>query len=103
MERLGATDADRTDDVRPGARPDLDRQGIAGQLVGIALEPEVDAGMRGVEVLGDLLLDLDLLRRIAGAEAAVPADLDVARLGGRARARDGGECRRGLGRCLTTV
>ena len=39
--------------------------------------------MRGVEVVGDLALDLDLLGLVARAEAAVPADEDVARLGFR--------------------
>ena len=38
-------------------------------------------GMAGVELFGDLLLDRQLLRVLAGAEAAVPADLDDA--GGR--------------------
>ncbi len=50
---------------------------------GTRLEGQVDVRVAGVELLDDLLLDVDLLRRVAGAEAAVPADLGLAGRGRR--------------------
>ena len=47
-------------------------------------------GCAALKASATLLLDLDLLRRVAGAEAAVPADDDVARLGLRSRWRAAG-------------
>ena len=69
----------------PAPDAELDGQRVASGRVDETLELQVDAGVRGVEVLGHLLLDLDLLGRVAGAEAAVPADDDVTRLGLRVR------------------
>ena len=84
VERVRAADADRPDDVGPVARGDLGREGVVGAGVRDGLEHEVDVRVARVEVLDDLLLDLDLLRGVAAAEAAEPADLGLA-----------GLCRRG--------
>ena len=83
VERVGAADADRPDDVRPVARGDLGREGVVGAGVRDRLEGQVDVRVAGVELLDDLLLDVDLLRRVATAEAAVPADLGLAGSGRR--------------------
>ena len=85
MEGLGTADADRADDVGPVAGSELDRERVARGRVDESLELEVDAGVRGVEVLGHLALHLDLFGRVAGAQAAVPADDHVTRLGLRVR------------------
>ena len=49
MEGLGAADADRADDVGPAAGAELDRERVARRGVRVALERQVDAGVRGVE------------------------------------------------------
>ena len=61
VERLGAADAGRADDVRPIARRDLGRQRVAGALVRDGFEREMDVRVGGIEFLDHLLLDLDLL------------------------------------------
>ena len=83
MERVRSADADRTDDVGPGARADLRRQGVVRAGVRNGLEGHVDLVVGRVERLDDLLLDGYLLRCVAAAQAAVPADVDLA---GRGRA-----------------
>ena len=57
-------------------------------------------GWLALNVLDDLLLDVDLLRRVAAAEAAVPADLGLAGRGRRPADRDRG-VRRGAMRRRT--
>ena len=78
LERVRAADADRADDVRPVARADLVARASFGALVRHDLERHVDVGMGRVEVGDDLVLDRLLLGRVAAAEAAVPAELDLA-------------------------
>ena len=81
-ERIRATEADRTDDVRRVAAGDLRRERVVGLRIQDELALDLDVGVRRVEVLDDLLLDLDLLGIVAGAQAAIPADqLDAWRNG----------------------
>ena len=66
-----------------GPLPDAELGGerVASALVDEPFELEVDALVRGVEVLGHLELHFDLLGCVTRPEAAVPADHDVARVG----------------------
>ena len=98
MERFGAADADRADDVRPRARGELRGERVASGGVDEAFELQVDAFVGRVELVGDLLLDLDLFGRIARAQAAVPADDDVTRIRRRAGDRERRDDRTRLGR-----
>ena len=83
VERLGAADAGRSDDVRPIAGCDLGRQRVARALVRDGFEREMDVRVGGIEFLDHLLLDLDLLGSVTATEAAVPAQLDDLAVAGR--------------------
>ena len=96
VERLRATDPDRADDVGAVAGRQLRGERVAGALVDEPFELEMDALVRGVEVLGHLELHFDLLGGVTRPETAVPADHDIARV--RLRARDRQRRRDRLGR-----
>ena len=76
MERLGAGDAHRTDDVRSVATGDLSRHDVERRVVVDDLEHELDVVVRLVERVHDRFLGRDLGRVIARAQAAEPMDLD---------------------------
>ena len=63
------------DDVRWIATGDLRRERVIGSVgVQDELTFDLDVAVRFVEVVDDLLLDLDLGRIVASAQAAIPAD-----------------------------
>jgi len=72
-ERVCAAEAYRADDVGRVAAGDLGRERVVCLRIKNELALDLNVGVRGVEILDDLLFDLDLLRIVAGAKASIPA------------------------------